>query len=94
MEAAERKREKKIYTAKKNMQQSTRSICCVVSFVAYAKKPVPKDAIYLSETFAPADYQRKQFIYNKQELLIPHPLTKNRKHIKKHWVTGQKINVS
>ena len=33
----------------------------------------PKDAIYLSETFTPADYQRKRFIYNKQEPFIPHP---------------------
>jgi NADH-quinone oxidoreductase subunit I len=34
----------------------------------------PKDAIYLSETFAPSDYQRKQFIYGKNDLLIPHPV--------------------
>ena len=33
----------------------------------------PKDAIYLSETFTPADYQRKQFIYGKPDLLIPNP---------------------
>jgi NADH-quinone oxidoreductase subunit I len=34
----------------------------------------PKDAIYLSETFAPANYQRKGFIYGKNDLLIPHPI--------------------
>jgi NADH-quinone oxidoreductase subunit I len=39
----------------------------------FCEEACPKDAIYLSETFAPADYQRKQFIYNKQDLLIPHP---------------------
>jgi NADH-quinone oxidoreductase subunit I len=33
----------------------------------------PKDAIYLSETFAPANYTRKGFIYGKEELLIPDP---------------------
>src|SRR5690242_17347675 len=35
----------------------------------------PKDAVYLSETFAPANYQRKGFIYGKQDLLIPDPKT-------------------
>jgi hypothetical protein len=35
----------------------------------------PKDAIYLSETFAPANFNRQGFIYNKQELLIPNPVT-------------------
>ena len=33
----------------------------------------PKDAVYLSETFAPANYQRKGFIYGKDDLLIPDP---------------------
>ena len=33
----------------------------------------PKDAVYLSETFAPSNYQRKGFIYGKEDLLIPHP---------------------
>jgi NADH-quinone oxidoreductase subunit I len=42
-------------------------------FCGLCEEACPKDAIYLSETFAPADYQRKQFVYNKQELLIPHP---------------------
>jgi NADH-quinone oxidoreductase subunit I len=31
----------------------------------------PKDAIYLSETFAPSNYSREGFIYTKNELLIP-----------------------
>jgi NADH-quinone oxidoreductase subunit I len=35
----------------------------------------PKDAIYLSETFAPANYTRKGFIYDKNDLLIPNTLT-------------------
>jgi NADH-quinone oxidoreductase subunit I len=28
----------------------------------------------LSQTFAPANYARKGFIYKKEELLIPHPI--------------------
>ena len=35
----------------------------------------PKDAIYLSETFAPANLQRQTFIYGKPDLLIPDPVT-------------------
>jgi NADH-quinone oxidoreductase subunit I len=35
----------------------------------------PKDAIYLSETFATANYTRRGFIYGKPELLIPNPVT-------------------
>jgi NADH-quinone oxidoreductase subunit I len=31
----------------------------------------PKDAIYLSETLAPANFTRKGFIYGKEDLLIP-----------------------
>jgi NADH-quinone oxidoreductase subunit I len=34
----------------------------------------PKDAIYLSQSIAPANYGRKGFIYKKEDLLIPHPL--------------------
>jgi len=30
--------------------------------------------VYLSETFAPSNYQRKGFIYGKKDLLIPHPI--------------------
>ena len=42
-------------------------------FCGLCEEACPKDAIYLSETFTPADYQRKQFIYKKEDLLIPHP---------------------
>ncbi|HRD42924.1 MAG TPA: 4Fe-4S binding protein [Ferruginibacter sp.] len=62
------------------MQQNTKSTCCI--FCGYCEEACPKDAIYLSETFAPADYHRKQFIYNKQDLLIPHP-TENPEAYKK-----------
>jgi NADH-quinone oxidoreductase subunit I len=43
-------------------------------FCGLCEEACPKDAIYLSETFTPADYQRKQFIYAKNDLLIPHPV--------------------
>jgi NADH-quinone oxidoreductase subunit I len=35
----------------------------------------PKDAVYLTQTFAPANYGRKGFIYGKSDLLIPDPKT-------------------
>ena len=42
-------------------------------FCGFCEEACPKDAIYLSESFPPAEYTRKNFIYNKQDLLIPHP---------------------
>ena len=44
-------------------------------FCGLCEEACPKDAIYLSETFAPANYTRKGFIYGKEELLIPNPVT-------------------
>ncbi len=74
MEAAERQpdeehlyREEK-YAAKYEINM----LRCI--FCGLCEEACPKDAIYLSETFAPSDYQRKQFIYKKEELLIPHPI--------------------
>jgi NADH-quinone oxidoreductase subunit I len=73
MEAAERQpgeehlyREEK-YAAKYEINM----LRCI--FCGLCEEACPKDAIYLSETFTPADYQRKQFIYDKGDLLIPHP---------------------
>ena len=42
-------------------------------FCGLCEEACPKDAIYLSQTFAPANYGREGFIYDKQDLLIPHP---------------------
>ena len=74
MEAAERKvgeehlyREEK-YAAKYEINM----LRCI--FCGLCEEACPKDAIYLSETFTPSDYQRKQFIYKKDDLLIPHPI--------------------
>jgi NADH-quinone oxidoreductase subunit I len=36
----------------------------------------------LSETSSPANYQRKGFIYGKDELLIPNPLTQPEEYAK------------
>ena len=42
-------------------------------FCGLCEEACPKDAIYLSETFAPANFTRKGFIYGKPDLLIPDP---------------------
>ncbi|HEY1871747.1 MAG TPA: 4Fe-4S binding protein, partial [Chitinophagaceae bacterium] len=44
-------------------------------FCGFCEEACPKDAIYLSETFAPSAYNRKNFIYTKEDLLIPDPKT-------------------
>jgi NADH-quinone oxidoreductase subunit I len=42
-------------------------------FCGLCEGSLPKDAIYLSQTFAQANYSREGFIYKKEDLLIPHP---------------------
>ena len=71
MEAAERKpgeehlyREEK-YAAKYEINM----LRCI--FCGYCEEACPKDAIYLTETVMPANYNRKSFIYKKDDLLIP-----------------------
>jgi NADH-quinone oxidoreductase subunit I len=44
-------------------------------FCGFCEDACPKDAIYLSETFAPSAFSRKNFIYTKEDLLIPDPKT-------------------
>ena len=73
MEAAERQpgeehlyREEK-YAAKYEINM----LRCI--FCGLCEEACPKDAVYLSETFAPSNYQRKGFIYGKDDLLIPNP---------------------
>jgi NADH-quinone oxidoreductase subunit I len=73
MEAAERQpgeehlyREEK-YAAKYEINM----LRCI--FCGFCEEACPKDAIYLSETFAPANYSRAGFIYKKEDLLIPDP---------------------
>ena len=75
MEAAERMpgeehlyREEK-YAAKYEINM----LRCI--FCGFCEDACPNDAIYLSETFAPSAYNRKNFIYTKEDLLIPDPKT-------------------
>jgi NADH-quinone oxidoreductase subunit I len=42
-------------------------------FCGFCEEACTKDAIYLSQTFAQANYKREGFIYKKEDLLIPHP---------------------
>ena len=42
-------------------------------FCGLCEEACPKDAVYLTQTFAPANYGRKGFIYKKEDLLIPNP---------------------
>jgi NADH-quinone oxidoreductase subunit I len=44
-------------------------------FCGLCEEACPKDAIYLSETFAPANFNRSTLIYSKKDLLIPNPVT-------------------
>ena len=44
-------------------------------FCGLCEEACPKDAIYLSETFTPSNFTRESFIYSKNDLLIPNPLT-------------------
>jgi NADH-quinone oxidoreductase subunit I len=49
-------------------------------FCGLCEEACPKDAIYLSETFAPSNFTRKGFVYSKEELLIPNPKTDKEKY--------------
>ena len=74
MEAAERKAgEEHLYREEKYAAKyEINMLRCI--FCGLCEEACPKDAIYLSETFIASDYQRKQFIYDKGDLLIPHPI--------------------
>ncbi len=73
MEAAERlPGEENLYREEKYAAKyEINMLRCI--FCGLCEEACPKDAIYLSETFAPSNYQRKGFIYDKDDLLIPHP---------------------
>ncbi|HMZ45426.1 MAG TPA: NADH-quinone oxidoreductase subunit NuoI [Chitinophagaceae bacterium] len=75
MEAAERlPEEENLYREEKYAAKyEINMLRCI--FCGLCEEACPKDAIYLSETFAPSNYSRKNFIYSKQDLLIPNPKT-------------------
>lgn len=71
MEAAERQPgEEKLYREEKYAAKyEINMLRCI--FCGYCEEACPKDAIYLSETVMPSNYNRKSFIYKKEDLLIP-----------------------
>ena len=79
MEAAERKTsEEHLYREEKYAAKyEINMLRCI--FCGLCEEACPKDAIYMSETFAPSNFTRKGFIYSKDELLIPNPVTDKEK---------------
>ena len=75
MEAAERlPSEEHLYREEKYAAKyEINMLRCI--FCGLCEEACPKDAIYLSQTVMPSNYQRKGFIYNKEDLLIPNPKT-------------------
>lgn len=75
MEAAERQKgEEGLYREEKYAAKyEINMLRCI--FCGLCEEACPKDAIYLSQSIAPANYARKGFIYKKEDLLIPNPLT-------------------
>lgn len=75
MEAAERlPGEEKLYKEEKYAAKyEINMLRCI--FCGLCEEACPKDAVYLSETFTPANFTRSSFIYGKNDLLIPNPLT-------------------
>ncbi|MBF0597799.1 NADH-quinone oxidoreductase subunit NuoI [Faecalibacter rhinopitheci] len=73
MEAAERLpgEENKYREEKYAAKYEINMLRCI--FCGFCEEACPKDAVYLSQTVAPASYDRKNFIYTKEDLLIPHP---------------------
>lgn len=75
MEAAERlPGEENLYKEEKYaVRYEINMLRCI--FCGLCEEACPKDAVYLSESLVPSNYSRKTFIYGKQELLIPNPVT-------------------
>ena len=82
MEAAERlPGEENLYREEKYAAKyEINMLRCI--FCGLCEEACPKDAIYLSETFTPASYKRKDFIYGKEDLLIPDPKTNPEEYAK------------
>jgi NADH-quinone oxidoreductase subunit I len=75
MEAAERlPGEENLYREEKYaVRYEINMLRCI--FCGLCEEACPKDAVYLSETMVPSNYNRETFIYGKPELLIPNPVT-------------------
>lgn len=77
MEAAERlPGEENLYREEKYAAKyEINMLRCI--FCGFCEEACPKDAVYMSQTVAPASFNRKDFIYGKEDLLIPHPKETN-----------------
>ncbi len=77
MEAAERlPGEENLYREEKYAAKyEINMLRCI--FCGFCEEACPKDAVYMSQTVAPASFKRKDFIYGKEDLLIPHPKPSN-----------------
>lgn len=77
MEAAERlPEEEHLYREEKYAAKyEINMLRCI--FCGFCEEACPKDAVYLSQTVTPASYKRENFIYSKEDLLIPHPKNSN-----------------
>lgn len=71
MEAAERlPGEEHLYREEKYAAKyEINMLRCI--FCGFCEEACPKDAVYLSQTVPPASFNRKNFIYSKEDLLIP-----------------------
>lgn len=77
MEAAERlPNEEHLYREEKYAAKyEINMLRCI--FCGFCEEACPKDAVYLSQTVTPASYKRENFIYSKEDLLIPNPKSSN-----------------
>jgi NADH-quinone oxidoreductase subunit I len=91
MEAAERQPgEEHLYREEKYAAKyEVNMLRCI--FCGLCEEACPKDAVYLSQTFAKANYSRQGFIYKKEDLLIPDPLTQPEEYAKAKGALGRDI---
>lgn len=77
MEAAERlPGEEHLYREEKYAAKyEINMLRCI--FCGFCEEACPKDAVYLSQTVPPASFDRKNFVYSKEDLLIPNPKKEN-----------------
>ena len=75
MEAAERlPGEENLYREEKYAAKyEINMLRCI--FCGFCAEACPKDAVYLSQTVPPASFKRQNFIYSKEDLLIPKKAT-------------------
>jgi NADH-quinone oxidoreductase subunit I len=91
MEAAERQTgEEHLYREEKYAAKyEINMLRCI--FCGLCEEACPKDAIYLTQTFAPSNYAREGFIYDKSDLLIPNPVTQPEEYAKAKGKIGKEI---